>query len=332
MPTTITHTIGTGGDYTAHSTWEAAKPADLTVADEVWEGQTLNQAFTTGTGPLVQIDGSVTDATRFTRLTTAPNASFRDNASVRTTNALRFNSSNGASISCSDNYGTGAIGLSEAYAQLTKLQIAQTVSNFGAVSHGGGHGLIEHCILEAKSTVIGGDQYTARNCVIVKRATGGTIASGSANAAFYNCTIVCIVGTASQGVHIGYPSGTSILENTAILGATTALSNSGSTTITTCATDQTSPPAGFTHVTFDTSLLTNITDGSHDLRLPLGSALIDVATADSSNAATDISGTARPQGSAYDIGAWEYAAPPPPTPPVLYRPAVWFVNEELVLV
>lgn len=52
-----------------------------------------------------------------------------------------------------------------------------------------------------------------------------------------------------------------------------------------------------------------------DFRLKAGAALIDVGTT-ISGLTTDIIGTTRPQGAAYDIGAFEYASGgPPPTPP-----------------
>jgi hypothetical protein len=55
---------------------------------------------------------------------------------------------------------------------------------------------------------------------------------------------------------------------------------------------------------------------SRNFRLQSGSGAIDAGVA-LSNVTTDISGTARPQGSSYDIGAFEFAttissAPAPP--------------------
>ena len=50
----------------------------------------------------------------------------------------------------------------------------------------------------------------------------------------------------------------------------------------------------------------NTTTASRDFRPKAGADTIDNGTTDSTNAATDLIGTSRPSGSAYDIGAEEY--------------------------
>jgi hypothetical protein len=99
------------------------------------------------------------------------------------------------------------------------------------------------------------------------------------------------------------------MENCAIFGATDAYHNAGTTTITTCRTNQASPETGFTGgVSYSGTTFVATTDAARDFRLPSGSSLINAGTTDSTNAANDIAGTARPSGASYDVGCWEYVA------------------------
>src|SRR5262249_36739685 len=52
--------------------------------------------------------------------------------------------------------------------------------------------------------------------------------------------------------------------------------------------------------------------GSHDMHLLSGSPAVDTGQALAATLPEDFSGTARPCGSAYDVGAFEYVATPPP--------------------
>ncbi len=114
--------------------------------------------------------------------------------------------------------------------------------------------------------------------------------------------MVSIGTTLSNGIYGVYGAGT--LSNCYIGGVSAPKTGSASLTVTTCHTNATA--SGYTTTAFSTSIFENITDGTHDLRLKSGSALIDVGTTDSTYAASDISGLAR--SGTYDVGAWEAAS------------------------
>ena len=307
MPTTVTKTIGTGGDYTTLQSWEDASPANLVTSDQIWRGECFNQEFFSSSAGLLNVSGSTTDATRYKELTTYAGASFVDNASVQT-NALRYNASNGAGIRNSYAWG-GPVSVNESYFRISKLQIA---AGNGVVFNGTATtGLvIDKCIFENSSTVnealktIG--VCTVKNSLMVQRSTS-TCAALSNGTNAYNCTFVR-TGSSTGNIFTG-SYGTSTLQNCAFFGgATTLAGGSTSKTYVTCYTDTASPPSGCTTVAYDTSTgsgFENKTDSTRDFRIKTGSALIGVGTTDATNAATDIVGTSRPQGTGYDVGAWE---------------------------
>lgn len=313
MATTVTNTIGAGQTYTTLQSWEDAKPANLVTSDQIWQGviQAASDAFS-ASSPLA-IAGSTSDATRYTELTVATGASFADNASVQT-NALRFNSSNGASITGTSNYGN-AIDYAE-YFKCSRIQVAGTGSLTRAIGNNTGSGTIvdiDRCIFEGKNTggsnadgsaVIRGGKI--RNSLVVARiSSANRIAEFNADASAINCTfaVPSDLTAATNGLRIRY--GTYAVKNCAVFGATADASVAGTMNATTCYTSDASPSTGFTTATYNTSQFTNISNGTHDYRLLTGSALLDVGTTDSTNAATDIAGTSRPQSSAYDVGCWE---------------------------
>jgi hypothetical protein len=312
VTTTVVKVIGTGGDYTTLQAWEDAAPADLTTADQIWQGQCKNQLFS-GAGVQLTMAGSTSDATRYKELTTQSGASFRDNANVQT-NALRYNSSNGAAISNSGGY-TTAVLLTENYSRLTGLQVEATANSGGSVSMQGTGNIVRQCICEHKQTdgfAFAGNSGTAVNVLVVSRKSApSTIVKVGAvsGALLVNCTIVQPTGLTAPSAVFGGNYGTATVKNCAMF-ANGAPVKSGSTayTFTTCYSDASSPPTGVSSATYNTSLFTAIANTTHDYRLPSGSSLIDVGTTDSTNAPTDIAGTSRPAGSAYDVGAWEFAS------------------------
>lgn len=307
MPTTVTKTIGTGGDYTTLQAWEDASPANLVTSDQIWRGECFNQEFFSSSASLLSVSGSTTDATRYKELTTYAGASFVDNASVQT-NALRYNASNGAGIRGTYAWASPVV-VNESYFRCSKLQFSGTTSPGlnGAATTGM---VIDKCIFENSSVSNEALKTygvcTVKNSLIVQRSTYQCAAlSNGTNV--YNCTFVRTGSSTSQLIYGSYS--TSTLQNCAFFGGATTLAFGSSTkTYVTCYTDTASPPSGCTTVAYDTSTgsgFQNITDATRDFRIKTGSALLDVGTTDTTNAAYDIVGTARPQGSAYDVGAWE---------------------------
>jgi len=71
MTTTVVKTIrASGGDYTTLSAWEAANEGDLVTADEVRVAECYND-WPLGLNDTVIIAGSITDATRYLKITVA---------------------------------------------------------------------------------------------------------------------------------------------------------------------------------------------------------------------------------------------------------------------
>jgi len=330
MATTTVKTIGSGGDYTTIQAWEDACPADLTATDEIWQGQLKNQHFT-GSGPMVTFSGVTTDSTRYIELTTEAGASFSDNASVLT-NALRWDSANGAAITSTGNYaGNAAImNNNQPNVRLTGLQVRCTGVSMPVdcgPSYSGGSITMDRCIIEGKGTsadgVIGIYSGTLKNSVFVQRSTGSPLSIGAAKAALYNCLLAATGTAPSHALRAAYGSRT--LKNCGIFGASAMSTGSTTTTFTACYTDIGSPPSGCTTTAYATgsgAMFTNITDGTHDFRPQSGSSLLNVVTADTTNAPTDIKGATRPTGAnASDVGPWEEgsAAPADDVPPLFAR-------------
>ncbi len=310
MPTTVVKTIGTGGDYTTLQAWEDASPANLVTADQIWQGQCFNQEFFSSSAALLSVSGSTTDATRYKELTTYAGASFIDNANAQT-NALRYNASNGAAIRGTYAW-AGPVSVNESYFRISKVQIQSSTAV--AFNGGGTTGMVmDKCIVENSGTSNEAlktyGSCTVKNSLIVGRSSGViALLSNGTNA--YNCTFAR-TGSGTANIFNG-SYGASTLKNCAFFGAAATLAGgSTSKTYTTCYTDTSSPPSGCTTVAYDTSTgsgFENKTDSTRDFRIKTGSALLDVGTTDTTNAAVDIAGTSRPQGSAYDVGAWELAA------------------------
>ncbi len=323
MTTTVDKTIGSGGDYSTLALWIAACPANLVSSDQIWRGLCLNQAFTGGS-VMLAISGITTDSTRYIHLTTASAASFRDNANVQT-NALRWNSSNGASIEMTASYDT-TITSSNAHFKISKLQVRNSSTGNSAaalICSGTGPVEIDGCILEVQSANSGvasmdisSGAVTLTNSLFVDRVGGKSyIVNLGPIVTAVNCTFAVPSDktAATNAIRVNYPSSV-LFKNCAFFGATNVIVNQAgaaplATTLTTCYGDDASPPTGVTTAAYNTSTgsgFNGITDAARDYSLKSTSALLDVGTTDSTNAATDIAGTARPSGSAYDIGAWEY--------------------------
>ena len=314
MATVVTKTIGPTGDYATLAAWIAACPADLVAADTVWRGEVQNTELT-GDTTLLTISGKTVDSTRYVELTAAAGASFADNTNVRT-NALRYNAANGASIRSSVGYAP-VIKVEQNYTRISRLQIQGTATGGGAYcavkAVGYSNVDIDKCVIESWSSsspagesggviALYGSGTRARNSAIISRstATDNCLARISTGTALYNCSLVSIGATLSNGVIGDYGSAT--LRNCYIGGITTLLSGSTSFTAENSATSVTA--SGWSTVAM-ADAFESVTDGSHDLRLKSGPSLVDAGTTDSTYAANDISGLAR--SGSWDIGAWEYS-------------------------
>lgn len=312
MATTITKTIGVGGDYTTIADWIAAIPANLVTVDEVWRGELLNQAFSVA-GQVFNITGKTTDSTRYIELTTAAGCSVFDDVNVRS-NPLRYNPDFGARIIRTTTYGyTG-----QASAPYTKISGAQIINassgaNAGAALYATGAGIdIDRCVLESSSILASdGTMYLAygkvRNSLIVQRDTlaASIISRLYQGASAYNCAFVATSGVLTNGVQCDY--GSPVLKNVYIGGATNPTSGGVTPTKTNCFASVAA--TGFTLAPLSTATFVDVADATRDFRLASGSALIDAGVADATNSPTDITGTAHD--ATTDVGPWEYVAAGP---------------------
>jgi hypothetical protein len=317
MTTTVAKIIkSSGGDYSTLAAWIAACPANLVTADQVWQGQVDGTiTITSGTGCTIP-SSITTDATRYVELTAKPGTSYLDNANIQT-NAYCYNASNGSAITSSAAW-TTIINTQAPYTRINKLQIAGTGAQVGPVITANtalGTVTIDQCILEQAKLAGGVVSLTVagskiNNSLCVQRGSGaGCIVHLYSGATANNCTFVVPSDKtkATVGIESNYASAT--VSNCAIFGVTNVKSGSTTFTWTTCYSDATL--TGVTTLTYNTAAFQNITDSTRDFRLPSGSGLIDVGTTDSTNGATDGAGTSRPQGSAYDVGSWEYKSSGP---------------------
>jgi hypothetical protein len=316
MATEVISSIGSTGDYSTPALWEdGTDNTSLVTADEIRIGELQNQEFTSA-GEIFGITGATTDSTRYRVVRCATGASFRDHAN-KLTNALRYNASNGAGLRMTSGFAT-FIHLNEDYCRLQGLQIS-AIAGSGSVaiqnSVGGTRtGIqIDDCIVEGRTTASGGmvvgivPSGVIRNSLFVQHASGAqSIASwGSTNYTCVNCTFVAPSDLATAPTHaIAGATNTGAFKNCAFFGVTNTAD--GSSTFTTCYSDDASPPTGCTTATY-ADQFENTTTASRDFRVKSGADLIDTGTTDATNAASDIVGTARPSGSSYDVGAWEFA-------------------------
>lgn len=305
--------VVTGATSGATCVLSSSTPTDVGV---IWQGQCQNQEFS-GTGTQLTVAGGTTSTTCYKELTTVSGASFRDNAN-KLTNALKYNASNGAAIRGTSNT---AVTLSHAEDnfRLTGMQITATGSDSRAMTPSGSTitGIYDSNIFEGTYTtngttrgVISTGAMTFKNCLIIQKASAADHIIGSATSSpfFYNCTIVAPddLATAPVSVFLSGASGTVTVQNCGLFAGADKPTTAGSATytFTTCYGDDSTPATGITTATFS-SEFQNVNTATADFRLKAGAAELDTGTTDATNAPTDIVGTTRPQGAAYDVGCWE---------------------------
>lgn len=126
--------------------------------------------------------------------------------------------------------------------------------------------------------------------------------TAAADVSVYSCTFQ------HNGYGIRQTAGTVIAKNVYVRTDGGSDGYSGTMTLTTCASSGTTGSAGLQSIAYDTTQFTNVTAGSEDYDLPVGSALIDVGTDTSGDTAPldftdDIEDEVR--GLTWDVGAYE---------------------------
>lgn len=299
-------TIKAGGDFTTVSAWAA----DL-------DGDTL-LANTSGL-----VSGTITESSQihfqnvtlgiFTlTLTTDTGASFVDNVN-KGTNALRYNTANGAAVT---NSVVGTTIDIDVAMTISKLQFRET-GNYDYMLDASAALTLSQCIFLNDGASDGGDMVrldntgTVENCLIYKKGannvSGALLAiaqGGTAN----NVTLARTgAGTVGTGLRSAY--GTLVAKNVAVFGATTDATGTltGSINNATDAATGGFPSTGRQNSLVGATEWESVTDGSEDFRVKSSTSvkLLDLGTS-TGTPSTDIVGQTRT--GSYDIGAWEYQA------------------------
>ena len=114
------------------------------------------------------------------------------------------------------------------------------------------------------------------------------------------------IATAPTSILRSSSGGTITLQNCGLFAgdSTKAMVQGTSTFNFTTSYSDISGTSGVTQTTYGNEFQ-DVNDATRDFRLKAGAAQLDTGTTDITHASTDIVGTARPQGAAYDVGAWE---------------------------
>lgn len=320
-----TRTIGTGGDFSTIQSWIDSLAATLTEAEV---GQCKNQSFTISSP--IAFTGHTTSGANTLTLTTEAGASFRDNIN-KLTNALRPNAANGTILVNTASYGT-ILNLDNSNLTISNLQLDCQGNNSFPIDTNAviANTVLENCIVQGKPRTNTADGYCAdlvgsttkaRNCLFLNAGSVGYGVRLSDGATVQDCTVVRATasGAAASGIVAQYTNNVAV--GCAVFGYSTACDTAtfgGSFHASSDynATEQSSIGTGT-----GTHNLTNLTYANQfvdtggvvagaDFRLKSGANLIGSGTAVSGITA-DIVGTTRPQGSAEDIGAWEFSSSAP---------------------
>lgn len=309
MPTAITKTIGTTGrQYSTIAGFEAAIPADIVSSDETWTGECYNDSEFSERPDFA---GATTDATHWIKLTAAAGQSFADHAD-KLTNPLRYDQSKGVGLALTGSYGNGWNNTGQNDLTIERIQSKQAGNGYGPAMSAT-RSLIRDWIHEQQSASTGISTPKGINIVCITTVSGADGIRMTTGYEYYGCLAVrcsdvATTGTGFSGTYS--PTGITI-RNCASFGFATAFyagaAYSGSAG-NNC-TDAASAPGSSNQVskTFANQFVSTTTSAK-DFRLKTGSDCVGNGFTDATNEPTDIVGTTRPQGSAYDIGPWELAA------------------------
>lgn len=319
MATLVPSVVGplAGAAYSTMQAWEDAFPSDLPAAGirPICELQNTEHVYTSA--PLSIGYLTVTDSDCYPVVTTVAGGSFLNHPDIAT-NPLRYDASKGAAIKHTGTSGWG-ITIGAPYTKIHGIQILITgtsssaggaITTTGTISNSVD---INQCILESAgrsgnngTLSLRGSGSMIRNSLVVQRSTAATtaIATLSTGASAYNTVFVSLGTTVTDGLKTLYAPGT--IKNCYVGGALNPHDGGSAMTFSNCFSDVAT--ANFSLAPLSTATFVNVTDGTHDFRTPTGSALRNAGITDVTTGATDIYGTSRPQGAAYDVGAWEAPA------------------------
>lgn len=290
----ITSTIKpSGGDYTTLSAWEADLPATLTDIEQA-------VCYAASISDTLAISGITTSASFYLQIIAATGENF--------------------TITGTDTSGTIRVGGSGV--NHVRIEDITVIAGSGA----------DGAIVWAFGTFASGSDWRIKRCTLKTAATGTNYlvapkpanlntlfenvifigsnrtwdSRGSASAKVYNCTAW------RHAAELGFVGGSELEIKNTFSGHAGGASNdfqpsSGTPTGNNNAASDTTATANFSSSvdSVSSSVFTSVTSGSEDFTLVAGTnALVD-AGATIGSFSDDIIGTSRPQGSAWDIGAFE---------------------------
>lgn len=320
-------------DFSTLAGWVSSIPGTLTqpIVGLLWN----NGAITTSPSTtFFTLTGHTTTTTNTITLKCAPGESIRDTLAGQAT-ALAYSSTNGVSFLLPSSGGSiNYIQINDSNVILSGLQFKDplstsncTILQYGATTGSGGR--IEDCIFDGFAQTGGANIVQINtpncihkivNCLIVDRAASSSGAAALGLTASVMTVVNCtLVGTNTPTNTAGYEfqnsTGTAVLKNSIATGysAATAVHSLGAAV----AVDHSLFSAGSltgTNVTtgsgnlFSKTAANQFTSATTDFRLKVAADALDVASTDTTDIASadDIAGSARPQGSAWDMGCWEF--------------------------
>lgn len=194
-----------------------------------------------------------------------------------------------------------------AYTVLEGLQVRNTSGTSSRCARTQNIAYYRQCIFRGGASygvqLAGGSRMT--NCIVTEGDTYGIQGTSyAAGITLVNCTSVN-----GNGYGIYQSVGTTMTAiNCYAEGGTASWGKAGTLSLTNCYSPD--EVESTTLAAFTTDTFTNVTDGTEDLHLVSGSALIGAGSSTASTyTAVDIDGDARPQNTTWDVGADEYIAP-----------------------
>ncbi len=311
---TVTNSIGSAGgrDYATWQIWHDALPSVLTDA-YVGEGYNDSEFLITSA---ILMSGITTTPTNSIRMTAAAGQSFRDSAG-----ALRYDASRGVAIRCATAY-QDTLDLFEQDITIDRLQLSNEAGKNvikqdlnSLMTH-----VFEGLIIEGNGVVNASPtrirKGKIRNCLYVNRSNNST---ANANYADYNLslefsnTTLVVPSDLTQSSGSAFANTTDslcLITNCVSFGFFIAFRGSSSSDYL-CSDYAIGLGSHNQSSKVYANQFVDSTDATRDFRLKAGSDCLDTGVDLSGSllpAANDIFLTARPQGSAWDIGCFEYIA------------------------
>jgi hypothetical protein len=214
MPTTVIHSIGSGGrDYSGIQSWFDATPSDLTVSNTLEIGELYNDStFNLGTSA-ISCSGKTTDATRYHILRPHSGEGFNTNPN-KATNALTYNPSNGVAIRSQSQY-VYQFSFDQANMFIEGIQF-KTEYGFGIYGgvYVGSGAQVNACIMysdDASTQYSVAASSLATNCLVIEHTNSSTtwaVRADTNTGPIKFCTVITFSGSscASHAIFTNYGS------------------------------------------------------------------------------------------------------------------------------